>query len=132
MLQNDHDVASERFYECVDCHEAVFNPLCPDCLALQVEAWLSTISSYPLKGKILKRMKDYVRETNNLVGKSTKCVSCGQSRASLCPYCFTNYVFALLKCMHAHREILREFLQFFNYDFDHVGYTKDAEELGVI
>lgn len=34
--------------------------------------------------------------------------------------------------MHAHREILKEFLQFFNYDFEHTGYTKDAEELGVI
>lgn len=122
----------ERFYECLNCHEVVSNPLCPECLTFQMEAWLSSISSYPLKDKILKRIKDYVKETSNLEGDSTPCVVCRKPRASLCPYCFTNYVFALLKCLRVHREILREFLQFFNYDFDHTGYSKEAEKLGVI
>ena len=132
MSQNNFFGASERFYECVDCHEAIFNPLCPECLTLQIEVWLSSLSSYPLRKKIMNRIKDYVRSTNNLVEDSTTCVSCGQRKASLCPYCFTNYVFALLKCMDVHREILKEFFQFFNYDFDHTGYSKEAEKLGVI
>lgn len=125
-------MVSERFYGCVDCREAVFNPLCPDCLTLQLDVWLSSISSYPLKEKILKRIKEYVRRTNNLVGESTVCVACKLPRASLCPYYFTNYVFNLLKEMNVNRIILKEFLQFFNYDFEHTGYSKDAEELGVI
>jgi hypothetical protein len=125
-------LAPERFYECLDCHESVFNPICPECLSLQIEAWLSSISSYPLKQKIMKRLHDYILATENLVPRSTQCIVCKRNTASICPYCFTNYVFILLKCMHAHREILREFLQFFNYDFDHTGYTKDAEELGLI
>ncbi len=133
MLRKEHLIAFERFYECLDCHESVFNPICPNCLTFQIEVWLSSISSYPLKNKIMKRIKDYVAATNNLAGPSTPCVACRKPTATLCPYCFTNYVFALLKCMHAHREILKEFLQFFNYDFEHTGYTtKEAEKLGVI
>ena len=42
---------------------------------------------------------------------------------------YTNYVFILLKCLEVNREILKEFLQFFNYDFDHTGYSKEAEKL---
>jgi len=132
MLQNNSFLASERFYECLDCQEAVFNPLCPACLTTQIEAWLSSLSSYPLKNKILTRIREYVEKTNNLSGKSTRCVSCGKPRASICPYCFTNYVFNLLKRMRTNRIILKEFLQFFNYDFEHTGYSKEAEELGVI
>jgi hypothetical protein len=110
----------------------VFNPICPECLTFQIEAWLSSISSYPLKNKIMNRLHDYVSATENLVPESTTCVACKKPTATICPYCFTNYVFVLLKCMHAHRGILKEFLQFFNYDFNHTGYTKDAEELGLI
>ena len=128
MIQKNFQ-AVERSYECLDCHEAIFNPLCPECLAFQVEAWLSSIDSYPLKDKIMKRIKEYVSTTKNIAGNSTKCIACRKYTATLCPYCFTNYVFILLKCLGVNREILREFLQFFNYDFDHTGYSKEAEEL---
>jgi len=134
MLQKNNLMAfeRERVYECLNCHEVISNPLCPECLSFQMEVWLSSLSSYPLKDKILKRIKDYVKATNNLEDDATPCVVCGKPQASLCPYCFTNYIFALLKCLRVHREILREFLQFFNYDFEHIGYSKDAEKLGVI
>lgn len=129
MLRVNNSVASERFYECLECKEAVFNPICPSCLAFQLEVWLSSISSYPLKNKILSRIKEYVEKTDNLVKESTICVSCKKPRASLCPYCFTNYVFILLKEMQVHRTILKEFLQFFNYDFEHTGYSRESEKL---
>ena len=124
--------ASERFYECVNCQEAIFNPICPVCLTTQLEAWLSSISSYPLKKKLIEKIKKYVERTDNLAGETTKCIACGNPRASLCPYCFTNYVFNVLKEMNVSREIIKEFLQFFNYDFEHTGYSKEAEKLGVI
>lgn len=132
MLHTKNFMVPERFYECLECNESVFHPLCPSCLTTQVEAWLSSVSSYPLKNEILEEIKNYVEKTNNLKGKSTICVSCKLPRASLCPYCFTNYVFNLLKTSKVNRIILKEFLQFFNYDFDHTGYSQDAEELGVI
>jgi len=130
MLQNNV-TASERFYECLDCREAVYHPLCPTCLSLQVDAWLSSLSTYPLKEKILKNMKLYVEKTNNLAGDSTICISCKKPRASLCPYCFTEYIFNLLKDMKVNRIILKEFLQFFNYDFEHTGYSEEAEKMGL-
>ncbi len=132
MLRANNYMPSERFYECLDCREAIFNPLCPTCLTTQIEVWLSSVSSYPQKAKVLKTIKDYVKKANNLADESTTCISCRKQQASLCPYCFTNYVFNLLKKMKANRIILKEFLQFFNYDFEHTGYSKEAEELGVI
>lgn len=132
MLQNNSSMASERFYECLDCKEAIYNPICPSCLAFQIQVWLSSISSYPLKKKIIEKINQYIKKTNNLAGHATQCVSCKKPTASLCPYCFTNYVFNLLKEMNVHTTILKEFLQFFNFDFEHTGYSKEAEKLGVI
>jgi len=131
MIQKNYP-ALERFYECLDCHEAVFNPICPGCISLQIEVWLSSISSCPQKKKIMKKVRDYVNATRNLAGNSTICIACGRPLAVLCPYCFTNYVFTLLNSMNVHKQILREFLQFFNYDFEHTGYSSEAEKLGVI
>jgi hypothetical protein len=120
----------ERSYECLSCHEAVSNPICPDCLSFQIEAWLTSISAYPLKNKIMKRIRDYINSQHDYVGESTICIVCGKTKASICPYCFTNYVYALLKCLNVNKSIIKEFLQFFNYDLEHNGYSKDAEELG--
>ena len=130
MLQKTFYPALERFYECLECHEAISNPLCPSCLAVQIEAWLT---SYPELGKkLMPQIEGYIEKTKNLTGKTISCVSCTRKRASLCPYCFTHHVFDLLKDMKVNKRILIEFLQFFNFDFYHTGYSKDAEELGVI
>lgn len=120
-----------RFYECLECDEAVSNPLCPMCLTRQIDAWLS---SYPseIRKKIVGNIKEYVEKANNIAGESTKCIVCNKKTASLCPYCFTNHVLDELKRLRVARLILKEFLQFFNYDFTHMGYTKEAERLGVI
>ena len=124
-------IAPERFYECLECDEAVSNPLCPLCLTRQIDVWLS---SYPseIRKQILGNIREYVKKTNNIAGKSTRCIACGKATGSLCPYCFTNYVFNELKKLKVSRVILKEFLQFFNYDFEHTGYTVEAEKLGVI
>jgi hypothetical protein len=97
-----------------------------------MEVWLSSIASYPLKKKIICKIGKYINKMDNLPGEATICVSCGKPRATLCPYCFTNFVFNQLKKENVNRQILREFLQFFNYDFEHTGYSEEAEKLGVI
>ncbi len=134
MLSHAESAALEReqFYECLDCHEPTSNPLCQACLTTQIQAWLSSYPDRHLANNILEKIKKYAERTNNLAGSSTKCVACGMPRASLCPYCFTNHVFNLLKGMKVNRIILKEFLQFFNYDFEHKGYAREAEKLGVI
>ena len=130
MLSNNNFLASERFYECLECKEAVYNPICPFCLAEQIEVWLS---SYPseIKNKIVKEIKDYAKKTDEIAGKTTQCVVCKKRRASLCPYCFTNYVLGELKKIKVSRIILKEFLVFFNFDFEHTGYSGEAERLGI-
>jgi hypothetical protein len=98
---------------------------------VQIQAWLSSLSSHPKKSEIMKKIKQYVDKTNNLKGESTICVACKKPIASLCPYCFTEHVFNLLKDLRVNRIVLKEFLQFFNYDFEHTGYTEDAERMGL-
>lgn len=131
MLSNNTYAAHERSYECLNCREAIYNPLCPFCLARQIEAWLSNYPS-EIRNKIVRRLKNYIKEIGSITGATTKCIICKKARVSLCPYCFTAHVLEELKKAKVSNIILREFLQFFNFDFEHTGYSKEAERLGVI
>ena len=129
MLQNNYS-ASETQFMCDVCSEAIINPLCPFCLNTEIEAWLTF---YPNLGEeLLPRIKKYLHQINNFSRNSTACIRCNSKRASVCPYCFTEFVLDELKKIHASRIILKEFFQFFNFDFDHTGYSKEAERLGLI
>jgi hypothetical protein len=143
MIQNNSSPVFERFSEpeeynekyneCIECHEAIYNPLCPFCLAKEVQVWLASYPDKKIKDKILQNIRKYLMTIHKLSikrGKATKCAVCGK-RASLCPYCFTNYVYNLLKELDVNRIMLKEFLQFFNFDFEHTGYYKEAEKLGI-
>jgi hypothetical protein len=88
---------------------------------MQFEAWLS---HYPhLKKQAISKIKNYVKHTKNIADKKIRCISCGKKGASLCPYCFTNHVLDILKDLKINKMILKEFLQFFNYDFGHTRYA---------
>jgi hypothetical protein len=120
----------EPQYLCDICSMAVTNPLCPACLATEIEAWLTL---YPdLRGQLLPKLKRFIENTNFREKESTQCIKCGNNTASICPYCFTNQVLKELKKLEASKIILREFFEFFNFDLDHTGYSSEAEELGVI
>lgn len=128
-LQKNY-LAVEPQFMCDVCSEAVVDPLCPNCLATEIEAWLTL---YPdLKVRIMPRLRDYIDKFKNNVGDSTRCVACRRKRASICPYCFTEYVLRELKKINANSIILREFLEFFNFDYENNGYSEEAEILGVI
>lgn len=123
--------ANERSYMCDMCSEAVTNPICPYCLTVEIEAWLTF---YPtLKKQILPRIHNYLnRISNRITNYGTQCIKCGENRAFVCPYCFTWYVFRELRKINANKVILKEFFEFFNFDHGHTGYSKEAEELGII
>ncbi len=126
----EREQITEQPYECMVCSEAVFNPLCPNCIAEQIEAWLS---SYPdLSKKIMLDLKKFLIRVNNSREEATECIACRRKRAAVCPYCFTEYALGLLKKLEVNKRVLVEFLQFFNFDFEHTGYTKDAEKLGML
>jgi len=124
-------VYGTQFYECLVCKEAIYNPLCPICIAQQVEVWLT---SYPdLNKKIMPKINKYLQEAHNEIDHlATACVACGANQTSVCPYCFTEYILNQLKKLEVNKIILGEFLQFFNFDYDRKGYTREAEELGII
>lgn len=115
---------------CRECKEAIFNPLCPRCLSGEINSWLC---SYPslriLKTKITTKINKLVN--NKSFNNGNKCAVCKKNSAFLCPYCFTKLVLDELKKEGAPNSVLKEFLQFFNFDFEHTGYSKEAEKLGV-
>lgn len=129
-MLRDHYYNIETQFFCDDCNEAVTNPICPHCMAIQIEAWLTL---YPnLRREILPRLRKYLKKIENKIGDSTQCIKCRNKRASICPYCFTANTLKELKEIEANKRILKEFLEFFNFDFYHTDYTKEAEKLGVI
>ncbi|MFA5259165.1 MAG: hypothetical protein WC979_06665 [Candidatus Pacearchaeota archaeon] len=129
IKQKDYFAIEPRFL-CDTCSIAVTNPICPSCLSLEIEAWLTL---YPnLKREILPQIKQYLDRIEDKIVDSTKCITCNQNRVAVCPYCFTDFVFSQLKKANANKVILKEFFEFFNFDFEHNGYCNEAEELGVI
>jgi len=130
MANKHHFSALEPQYLCDVCSVAVTNPLCPACLALEIEAWLTL---YPdLRKQVLPSIKRYINKSDEKSIDSTLCIKCGNKTASVCPYCFTNQVLTELKKLEVNKIILTEFFEFFNFDFDHTGYSEEAEEIGAI
>lgn len=117
-----------QYYDCIVCNEVIFNPLCHNCLAEQLEVWLT---QYPdLKEKLMPLIRHYVRKVENFAEEATQCVAC-YKKASVCPYCFTEFVLEMLNKLNADKRTKIEFLQFFNFDLKHEGYSKEAEKLGM-
>ena len=130
MLLRKNYPAFEFHYKCSVCNEVVNHPLCPFCLTTEIKAWLTL---YPdLRNVLLPRIHKYLRKMGSKVIDSTRCFKCKNKRAFICPYCFTEHVFRELKRVNVNKIILMEFLDFFNFDFKHTGYSKEAERLGVI
>lgn len=117
-----------RSYECPQCMESISNPICHNCLGKQIISWLSC---YPgIKKEIESELKKYLKSVNNLVSESILCIVCKEKKAALCPYCFMEGVFNLMKMAGVHKRILNDFVNIFNFDSDHTGYVKEAEEIG--
>lgn len=113
MLQN-LSLASEQQYLCDVCSEAVTNPLCPFCITKEIDAWLTL---YPnLRKELLPKIKPYLKKINEKVEDSTQCIKCKNKSASVCPYCFTQNILQELKKIQANKIILKEFLDFFNFN----------------
>ncbi|MFH1307510.1 MAG: hypothetical protein ABIH72_01530 [archaeon] len=114
---------------CIECKEAIYNPLCPFCLAEGVEAWLENKTT-TVRRVVANEIKRVLRARK--FSNSVQCVACNQNRTFLCPYCFTEVIYYKLKEIKVSQEVLEEFMALFNFDFEHGGYYKDAEKLGIV
>ncbi len=119
----------DAFYECPSCSEAITNPLCHNCLGNEIMKWLEF---YPnVKKKIAPKLKTFVNQVNNEAVGAVNCVACGNKKAALCPYCFSEGIFKLLLKNKIDKNIVGDFLTIFNFDAEHQGYIKEAEDKGL-
>ena len=90
------------------------NPLCPVCITGEVKAWLTF---YPTLGnELLPKLEKYLERIENKIIDSTECIKCKNKRASVCPYCFIDYIIGELKKIGVNKFVFKEFLKFFSYD----------------
>lgn len=114
---------------CLECREEIFNPLCPICLAGEIKVWMRN------KPQIVKRG---IKEELNKILVFAKfndypsCVVCTKNKVFMCPYCFTERIYNNLKQARIQKKILMDFLEAFNFDFEHNGYSKDMEKFGML
>ncbi|MBD3253027.1 hypothetical protein GF386_04810 [Candidatus Pacearchaeota archaeon] len=129
MLKNEH-FTSEPQFMCGICSEAVINPICPFCLRNEVDAWLTL---YPnMRKELMPKLDKFLDRIKWRAGEATRCIKCGNKRAAICPYCFTEHVLNELKKLSANSIIIKEFFQFFNFDLHKTGYSKEAEKMEVM
>ena len=128
-IENSQELEYHTYknYNCLDCGEEIFNPICPSCLAFEFKHW---ISKYPkLEEKFTKKIERFLRLNKNFRSNSHKCIICKRDSVYLCPYCFTEYIMKILKKEKISSKILNEFLFMFNFDLEHTGYAKNGLEM---
>ena len=108
----------------MECREIIYNPLCPRCISKEIMQWLDGKS---INQKIQQELSNYLLK-NEGYGEGVRCIICKNNYVDICPYCLTEHVYEFLKRIKANREILNEFFEFFNFDFEHSGYSRDFEE----
>ncbi len=113
--------------DCLSCGENIQHPICPNCIT---KAFMQWIIKFPEQREIRKKLNAFMRQHNSIEGKSKTCVVCGQNKTNICPYCFTEYLHGIVKEAGLGVRAMSEFLFFFNFDFDHKGYSQELEVYG--
>ena len=111
--------------ECVLCQEYVTNPVCSECLGKGVGQWLQ--ENFP------EKVVDFKALTKNIpkgTYEDDRCIKC-QKKMSVCTYCYTEEIFTWLVANKTHKDILKQYMKFFNFDLGHKGYRTIAETLQV-
>ena len=95
---------------CVLCEEGITNPICIECLAKEMEQWLSEKRQF-LTDSIREKVKVFKSYTHD----GTNCIICGENM-NVCAHCFSIDVYKWLK--GDNEELAREFLRSFNYEIE--------------
>ena len=118
-----------RYAVCNECTEPIWNPICPICLANEIEAWLRAGNvSEQEKGIFRNAVNTILNANSELEGESSRCIICREKDDYMCPYCFTEKIYDILKEKNVSSEIIRKFIEIFNFDFDRTGYSKEIED----
>ena len=133
-MNNKINVAKQTYLfekehnDCLSCGEDIAHPLCPNCISIAFTQWLS---KFPKDYSEVKSKVDIYLHHHNLInGKSKSCVVCGKDNTHVCPYCFTEHLYSLIKEAGLGVQAMTEFLFMFNFDFERKGYANELEFLG--
>jgi len=109
---------------CVECEEAITNPVCPECLAEGIAAWAGEHAGPAVATAVFN-----VTESLAYRMGSTNCIKC-RTPMGLCTYCYTN---ALIDVLKSHPVLLAQFLYFFSFDLEKQGYERDLQkQFGIV
>jgi len=93
---------------CIACQEAITNPICPECLEREIEAWL--VEKKPYIVPYLYGLSD-----NFMRSWVTMCIICG-NRMGVCGHCYTKDILDVLR--RKAPELEEQFLLMFNFQID--------------
>ncbi|MFP4568247.1 MAG: hypothetical protein ACLFN8_04855 [Candidatus Woesearchaeota archaeon] len=111
--------------ECVLCNEYITNPICPECIGVQVKTWL-----FEVRPDLVKDLDVETLKFSQKIFKENACISC-KGYMDICSYCFTEHIFEWLEPL-LEQDDLSLFVKFFHYDFFKKGYFKKARLQGLI
>ena len=111
---------------CASCGEIIHHPICPQCLAIEIEQWID--EKRGINGLKREMNKARLNLSEPTTSGGIRCVTGNHLKAFICPYCFTDEVYTKLKQRKASKELLADFLERFNFDFNHEGYPRRIEE----
>ena len=89
-------------HRCIECQQAMTNPICPRCLSKEIKTWLR--EKVPELVHIIGPAPKY--------GTGTRCMFCGKDMA-ICAHCFSKEVY--LEVVKLKPELSEEFISCFNY-----------------
>ena len=106
---------------CVQCYEPITNPVCEACHRKEVIVWLAD-TGLDLKTRTLilsEINKSLPREAMN----ENRCILCGKNTLSTCSYCFFFISARALKKAGVKKDLIKNFLEIFNYRIGHSEYA---------
>jgi hypothetical protein len=87
---------------CVECEHQITNPICPDCLAQDMRAWIAEVSP------------EMVMDVDGFsMDGDVSCLFCHQS-ISICAHCYSKDVYEQLALKD--KKLAREFMARFDFD----------------
>lgn len=92
---------------CFICNEAVTNPICPECLHIEVRHWLMEE-----KEQAMQDVDGIKQLFSGAELEIASCIFCGNSMP-VCAHCYSKEVKEYLETEHP--ELVSDFIQLFNF-----------------
>ena len=83
---------------CIECKEAISNPICPSCLEKEIIAWLSESN---LENSLIAQIKEkialLIKQNKDRLDNAMLCIVCKKNKSFVCPGCFSRYIYNALR-----------------------------------